>query len=209
MSVKLTTAVRAQPYTTAKRVYTAPIYTPPVFASPASSSQPASLHQQMHYAHMLPATPPISMFLGAFSISNKICLANHNHFGNGKIEMDNALSATSILRKRYVSAPFDVFSLGSSLSQSRFGSFVSRVYDAYLKYGSKGKLGETKKWDFETSKMAERPVSDYCEKNELITDLIPWVQIAALCFDWSVDERGNLKVVKISGYVSFNAFYLN
>ena len=118
--------------------------------------------------------------------------------------MDNALSATSMLRKRYVSTSFDIFGLGSHLAKTRFGSFVQRVSAAYAKYAPKGTVtGAIKKWDFEAFKMANRPVSDYCEKkDEIALDLIPWVQIKAVCFTWAVDDRGNLQVSKIYGYVS-------
>jgi hypothetical protein len=123
--------------------------------------------------------------------------------------LDNALSATSMLRKRYVSTPFDIFGLGCELASTRFGSFVQRVSAAYTKYAPNGKSGDAiKQWDFEAFKMADRPASEYFEnKDEIVLDLIPWVEIKAICFAWAVDKRGNLKVTKVFGYVSF--FYLS
>ena len=130
-------------------------------------------------------------------------------YGSGRVELDSALSATQVLRKRYLATPVDCFGLGDHLAKSRFGAFCQRISAAYVKYFAQARADKAheikpvKKWDFGRGEMKKQLFSDYNEPAQIMGAQIPWVDISAIAVTWRVDKKGHLYVSSLSAYVSF------
>lgn len=124
-------------------------------------------------------------------------------------QMKNAMSAFSILRRRYLSGTLDIYGFGSPLNNTRFGAYVQRVSDVYVEHSVNKKSEVARKanypgsWNFKLHEPAKNPISSYTEDvTKVIANIIPWHELGAICFEWEVDALGLLKVKSISGYVS-------